>query len=168
MIYVVQISSTPEPVTSLIDRMLTGSAQETASMVWLDRLEEQIELAGQRFQEIVGGAERLMAMARETETADLDEPIGILEDLEERLGADLRSLRSDQERWATLLWRNPPAIQHRFSSLIRHHEENLVRAAEAIRDVRWRLLGLQARTDDEGDAPAFDDPDALERYLGTR
>lgn len=162
-----QLASTLEPVTPMIDRMLARSAEGPVSPDFFDRLGEQLDRAGRRLQEIADGGEGVVAAAREVAPADLEKLIGRIEDLEESIGAELHALRSDQERWAMSLRRNPPAIRRRFSALIRRHEENMVRAAEAIRDVRWRLLGFQARTDDEGDAPAFDDPDALERYLGT-
>lgn len=158
----------PEPVVPLIERLLARSATEPTSTAWLDRLDEQLERAGQGLREIVKGADRVVAGAGGASPGDLDELVGVFQDLEEKMAADLRNLRADQGRWSGPLQRIPRESRLRFSSLIHRHEESLIGAAEAIRDVRWRLLALQARTDEEGDAPVFDDPDALERYLGKR
>lgn len=44
-----------------------------------------------------------------------------------------------------------------------------VEAAEilipAYRDTRWKLMALRADYEDPGDAPVFDDPEQLDRYL---
>jgi hypothetical protein len=109
-----------------------------------------------------------LASTPEPITADLERLVVRIEENEESIAVELHDLRSDLKCWAMSLRRNPPSVQRRFLSLVHHHEENMVWAAEALRDIRWRLLGLQARTDVEGDAPVFDDPDALDRYLETR
>jgi hypothetical protein len=49
--------------------------------------------------------------------------------------------------------------------------ESWIEAAEvllpAYRDTRWKLMALRADHEDPGNAPVFDDPDQLDRYLAS-
>ena len=62
---------------------------------------------------------------------------------------------------------NLGAIRRDVVWYVRMLEEAMIRTAEALRDARWQLLAIQAQIEEEGEGPIFDDPEALERYLGS-
>ncbi|HKI00810.1 MAG TPA: hypothetical protein VKK31_02405 [Thermoanaerobaculia bacterium] len=45
------------------------------------------------------------------------------------------------------------------------HAKAIAGILELLKDARWQLIALRAESEDPGDAPVFDDPEDLLRYL---
>jgi hypothetical protein len=58
-----------------------------------------------------------------------------------------------------------PAERARAIAVPEHIEGLLKAALEDFRDTRWRMIARRADLEDPGDAPVFDDPEALIAYL---
>jgi len=80
---------------------------------------------------------------------DLDETIDSLLEMEEELKRKLLPYvdRAGQQRAAA--------------------SGSLLRGLRVLRDLRWDLMALRAETEAPGDAPVFDNPQALLEYLKT-
>jgi uncharacterized protein YigA (DUF484 family) len=160
------------PVLTFVEEvnpLIAQAAKEPEQSTWLDELEGRLQSLENRLGGMTQTASQLVKAAENASTVDyseLEDMIQLLEKLEQSLGADLSRLRLEQDHWADLLHRHTRDARHRFSRFIGNLERAMVRTAEAIRDARWRLLAIQAQIEKEGTAPVFDDPDALERYLG--
>jgi hypothetical protein len=152
-----------------VNPLVTLAANEPGRSSWLEDLERRLQRLENRLEGMTQTASQLVKAAENASTVDyseLEDMIELLEKLELSLAADLDRFRQEQDHWANLLHNHATAARRRFSMLIGSLEDGMVRTAEAIRDARWRLLAIQAQIEDEGSAPVFDDPNALERYLG--
>ncbi len=152
-----------------VNPIIAQAAKEPDQSSWLNELEGRLQGLENRLGGMTQTASQLVKAAENASTVDhseLENMIQLLEKLEQSLGTDLSRFRLEQDHWADLLHRHTRDARRRFSKLIGCLEEAMVRTAEAIRDARWRLLAIQAQIEEEGTAPVFDDPDALERYLG--
>ena len=153
-----------------VNPIIAQAAMEPDQTSWLDELRSGVHRLEGRLGGMTQTASQLVKAAESASTVDhseLEDMVQLVEKLEHSLAADLSRLRLEQDRWADLLHRHPHGVRRRSSQLVGRLEDAMARTAEAIRDARWRLLAVQAQIDEEGTAPIFDDPDALERYLGS-
>jgi hypothetical protein len=156
-----------------VNPIIIQGAKQPDRSAWLDDLEGSIQRLERRLDGMTRTASEMVAVAESTSTSavnpdDLEKTIQLVGDLERSIGTDLERFRSEQEHWADLLLHHSTEARGRFSKLVEVLENAMARTAEAVRDARWRLLTIQAQIEEEGSAPVFDDPDALERYLGKR
>lgn len=154
-----------------VNPIIVQGAKQPDQSSWLDDLEEHIQRLERRLDGMTRTASEMVTVAESTSAVnpdDLEETLRLVGDLEQSIGTDLGRFRSEQEHWVDLLHYHTSETRSRFSRLIGVLEDAMARTAEAVRDARWRLLAIQAQIEEEGSAPVFDDPDALERYLGKR
>jgi len=162
----VKLVSTFEEVNPIIAQ----AAKEPARVSWLDDLEKRFQDLEERLKGMTRTTSSMVAAVESASSVDPEEvekTVNRLMELEEGLGTDLSRFRAEQDHWVDLLRHHTRKAQRRFSELLGHLEEAMIRTAEALRDARWQLLAIQAQIEEEGEGPIFDDPEALERYLGS-
>jgi predicted RNase H-like HicB family nuclease len=125
--------------------------------------------------ELVLEANRILA----EEDLEDSEVIEHLAAIEEDTRAELRGIQKTREtaRQVRKLLQELPKSAPGRRELLAGVERPLARmeswieAAEvllpAYRDTRWKLMALRADHEDPGNAPVFDDPDQLDRYLAS-
>lgn len=130
--------------------------------------------------ETVANLERLVTQAEQevaAEGVDLGALIERLAAIEEATRAQWREVRVSGEtaRQVRRLLQDLPESAPGRQALLLGLEQPLARIEEwveaaevllpAYRDARWKLMALRADHEDPGEAPVFDDPEQLERYL---
>jgi hypothetical protein len=63
------------------------------------------------------------------------------------------------------VFRLPREFRARHVSFMKNRDSEIYRALEFLRDARWRVLAMRAEIDQADESPAFDDAEALGRYL---
>lgn len=127
-----------------------------------------VEAVHQRVEKLVGRAE-------EGELDRLDEAIGHLEKLENELKRVRIQLRLTLDRAAQLRGHVSQMSSGIRSSLeadmaqVEESVQQILSPVDAVlrcyRDGRWSLMAIQAKKEPEGEAPIFDDADALLAFL---
>jgi hypothetical protein len=99
---------------------------------------------------------------------ELDETIRDLEGWEKSLKEDLlpsletlKRIRQD----TFSLRGTAPGERAKAISTADRHAKAIAGILKLLRDARWRLMALRAESEEPGDAPVFDDPEDLLRYL---
>lgn len=119
--------------------------------------------------------ERLLVRAEEDETLQLDDAVEHLEKLENELKRVRVQLQLTLGRAAQLR----DQVNQMSSGIRTTLDEDLAQVEvsvmeilspvetvlRAYRDGRWNLMAVQAKREPEGDAPIFEDPEALLAYL---
>jgi len=99
---------------------------------------------------------------------ELDEAIRDLEgwerSLKETFLPALETLKQIRQDTFSLPGTTPGERAKAISAADRHAEA-IAGILELLRDARWQLMALRAESEEPGDAPVFDDPEDLLRYL---
>jgi prefoldin subunit 5 len=165
----------PQPIATALDEM-ESEAQSAAHSSTAETLADY-ERAANDLASSLTRLERRTQAVREAGAAwvekltgsptgeSLDEAIEYLRSHEERLAEIVEPvLESGREalRQAFQIPKHLRARAHGLSTrTLRVHAE----AIEAVRDMRWKLLAVRSLTEDPGDHPILDSPEALESYL---
>lgn len=101
-------------------------------------------------------------------TLSIDELVDSYEETEKKLRRIAlpqieEATRRKREQFALPV---PPAERARAIALWDRSIRLFTESLRLIRDLRWQLMALRAAVEDPGDAPVFDDPNELLRYLG--
>jgi len=118
-------------------------------------IEANLERLKDCSRKIFEGMERKVAAGERPE--DLDETIDSLLETEEEFKRELLPYvdRARQQQTAA-----PGSLSSRWI-------EAILGGLRVLRDLRWDLMALRAETEAPGDAPVFDNPQALLEYLKT-
>ncbi len=151
------------------------SPPETAKERWLLAVED-IAAAGRRLR---GSTDRLRdqlmqfvaVLSGEPHGVDLDEVIEALGSTEHQTKTTLTPVinRAKAVRNGTFsLPGTTPGERARAIAAVDHYIAALNESLEMLRDFRWTIMTIRADKEDPGDAPVFDDPEKLMKYLHSR
>jgi hypothetical protein len=141
-------------------RWLAGARELRAALPELKKRAQHLE--------VVLGELRDKATGLGARLSNRDELIDFLESaetrIEETLKAEIVRAKANRRHFFSA----PGLTKDERSQIIgvpEHYEKILVGALEALRDTRWWLMAQRAEFGDQGDAPVFDDPEMLFKYL---
>lgn len=99
---------------------------------------------------------------------DWEAAIGGLKEWEKSLKEDVRPTIERLKQVQKDLTGVAPAERPKATAMADRHINTILSTLEALRDARWQLMALRADVEDPGDAPVFENPDELLRYLRSK
>ena len=140
-----QLASIPESASRMVESLLRRGAEAPGQTRWLASLDERLTGFNERLEQVIRGAQEVIAAADGIKLSELEVFLPPIRELAAGTHENLRDLRSDMEHWSELLRFYSPEDQRSFWSMIRHHEEKLVLAVETVDAV---LCALERRRQD--------------------
>jgi hypothetical protein len=150
---------------------------KAARQIWLRGVEDLAarakSMAG-RHATVQAGFERVIAaLASEIErgekpSVDLDDIIHTLQTHEAEIRTELLpalATMEAQRRDTFSLPSTSPGERARAIAASEKYSAAVLAMLETLQDVRWQIMALRAKCEDPGDAPVFDNPHELLKYL---
>jgi exonuclease VII large subunit len=157
-----------EPAAA-IDRARAAKEQFLASV---EDLASRARSLKERYEHIREGLASFEAsITNEADSEAVDTAIAHLLELEQQLKKNFapiaRRVKATNKSLFTLASASPEESARAISAT-EHYLQTLTETLELLRDTRWRLMAKRAEFEDSGDAPVFEDPEKLVRYLNAK
>ncbi len=161
-----------EPSAAVVveaDGLASSLAQRAATgldAAFMTDLAAQASCFEESARALISGCGRLTRDVQAAAPENLTEVIDRLRAEEGRTVAAFQAMFGEIEKaLATIRQTLPSPERKRLRELLTSVRKTAVEAMEALRDCRWQLIAVRAEHEDEGEAPLFDNPTELLRYL---
>lgn len=129
---------------------------------------DEIEARSRALSEAASKLIEMASTLSPSEHFDFSEAVDAIQDWEENLRKiflpDLREAKKQRKEAALLPHGHRATAIETWDRQIQIYSGIL----RTVRDCRWQLMALRAKREDPGDAPVFDDPEALLQYLNSK